>query len=425
MRKFRNFRGDFVDSISIIWQKILNNIETEISPLAFATWIKPLRAISFHDGIFLLEAKDDFAREQSHKYKSLIENALLLETNIKFSLQIISPSENKVVEKNNLISRDTEIKADYNFSKKGENFTSIVDAKQETRFKKPNFNPRYTFDRFIVGDSNQFAHAACLSVAQNIGHSQNNPLFIYGGSGLGKTHLMHAIGNYLSENEPNLNMIYVTCEEFMNEFISAIKRNNYEEFRNKYRKCNILFIDDIQIIEGKDQIQIEFFNTFNSIYENGSNIVITCDKPPQSLSKLEERLKTRFSSGLIVDVKQPSYETRVAILEKIAFNDHIMVTKSTIDYIAEHIKNNVRELEGAFKNVVAYASLGKDKNVEISVEDAIEALKSSINPSLNDKPSSELIIQIVCNYFNLTKNELLSKNKKKILPRLGKSLCIS
>lgn len=278
--------------------------------------------------------------------------------------------------------------------------------------KKSDFQEHYTFESFVVGDSNRFAHAACLSVAQNTESNKNNPLFIYGGSGLGKTHLMHAIGNYIEKHYPGQNMIYIPCERFVNEFITAIQKNSYDLFRQKYRTCQYLFIDDIQFIEDKDQTQIEFFNTFNELYENGCHIIITCDKPPQNLTKLEERLRTRFSMGLIVDVQAPNYETRVAILEKLAENEHIQMQANVMHFIASHIKTNIRELEGAFNNVVAYSRLSGG---EISIDYAKEALKSSINPSMQDKPSADFILTLIANYFNLSKDEILSKNKKKNL----------
>lgn len=399
-----------------VWDKTLELLAQELSPLTFTTWFKPLVPVSFVDGIFVLEVKDDFSLEQVQKYQTLIENALLMQTQVHFEVRFqCSPFTHPYF-----------LKQQSNLERLGQSPLvqnhSMETIPQPSKFVpsktqipghylgKQDLKPEYTFNTFVVGDSNRFAHAACLSVAENQGNSKNNPLFIYGGSGLGKTHLMYAIMNHILLHQPNTRMLFVPCERFVNEFISAIQKNRYDSFREKYRNCDILFIDDIQFIEDKEQTQIEFFNTFNSIYENGSNIVITCDKPPQNLKNLAERLRTRFTSGLIVDIQTPGIETRMAILEKLALSEHIFLEKDVLEFIANNIKTNVRELEGAFKTVEAYCKLMGEP---ITIENAREALKSSINPSLNDKPSHEMILDIVCHYFNLTLDDLMSKNKQK------------
>lgn len=414
-----------------VWEKTLELISQEISPLTFATWFKPLVPISYVDGIFVLEVKDEFSLEQVQKYQNLIENALLIQTQIHFSVRFqLNPYTHPYFLKQQSNLERVGVSSQVSPSSQDLGHTPVEASQENTPSQPSNFStssvqrdipqgqylgrqdlkPEYTFSNFVVGDSNRFAHAACLSVAENRGNSKNNPLFIYGGSGLGKTHLMYAIMNHVLLHQPDTRMLFVPCERFVNEFISAIQKNRYDIFREKYRNCDILFLDDIQFIEDKEQTQIEFFNTFNSIYENGSNIVITCDKPPQNLTNLADRLRTRFSSGLIVDIQKPNYETRIAILEKLALSERILLPQDVLEFIATNITTNIRELEGAFKTVEAYCKLIGEP---ISVATTKEALKSSLNPSLNDKPSHEMIIDIVCHYFNLTKEDMLSKNKQK------------
>jgi len=270
-------------------------------------------------------------------------------------------------------------------------------------------NPQYTFEAFVVGSGNRFAHAACVAVAEKLGGRNYNPLFLYGGSGLGKTHLMHAIGNYVTVKHPEKKVIYVQCEQFVNEFISAIKEISYDDFREKYRSADLLLIDDIQFIEGKEQMQIEFFHTFNALHESGKHIVMTCDKPPQSLASLEERLRTRFSSGLIVDIQPPDYETRVAILKRRAQQNNVNVPEDVFDYISANIATNIRELDGAFNTVLAYSLLAGSIDLEV----ATAALKDIIQPRPSKQLTAQMIMEIVARYYNVTVNEILSNRRSK------------
>ena len=270
-------------------------------------------------------------------------------------------------------------------------------------------NRQYTFDAFVVGSGNRFAHAACVAVAEKQGGRNFNPLFLYGGSGLGKTHLMHAIGHYVIEHYPEKRVLYVQCEQFVNEFIFAIKENKYDDFRSKYRNTDMLLIDDIQFIEGKEQMQIEFFHTFNTLYETGKNIVMTCDKPPQSLISLEERLRTRFSCGLTVDIQPPDYETRVAILKRRAQLNHASVPDDVFDYIATNIASNIRELEGAFNTVLCYSLLAGG----ITLDVAKEALKDIIQPIAGKTVSSTVIMDVVSRYYNISVDDLKSNRRSK------------
>lgn len=270
-------------------------------------------------------------------------------------------------------------------------------------------DPLMTFENFIVGSGNRFAHAACEAVAKQGGDRNYNPLFIYGGSGLGKTHLMMAIGNYVQTHQPRRRMIYVQCEQIVNEFVAASRNNRYEEFRNKYRSCDLLLIDDIQLLTGKDRTKEEFFNTFNALFVNDRNIVMTCDKPPQSLTTIEERLVTRFSSGLIADIQAPDYETRLAILLKLADQSGLFLPDDVADYIAANIRSSIRELEGAFKTVSAYSLLAG----ELSLPIVRDALKDLISPTANRKVTTQIIMDVVARYFNLRTEDLVSKRRNK------------
>ena len=260
----------------------------------------------------------------------------------------------------------------------------------------------------MVGESNRLAHAAAKAVSERPADAFN-PLFVYGGPGLGKTHLVHAIGNKIKETRPDYNILYVTSEKFMNEFISTIiSENSTIEFRNKYRTCDVLIIDDIQFISNKDQTQVEFFHTFNALHESNKQIIITSDRPPKEIKELEERMRNRFEWGLIVDIKPPDLETRVAILKKKASEENFAVSNDIMFYIAEHLKSNIRNLEGVLKRLMAYNVLmGKP----ITMELADEAIKEFLNKSDDPHINTEYILSVVANYFNVTSDEILSSKR--------------
>ncbi|PNH18448.1 hypothetical protein B7R76_06305 [Mageeibacillus indolicus] len=365
-----------------LWDQALIKIAKEIPEITFKTWIAPLKAVSCEGDTFVLEAPNEFNRDQVKQYEAFFRNALMSIVPVQFHIKLTYEGA------------ETPTKNTFSLPQ-----TSI----------EGNINPAFTFDNFIVGSSNAHAHAACVSVAQN--SRVFNPLFLYGGSGLGKTHLLHAIGNYVKQHQPEKHIIYVPCEQFVNEFIRTIRENSYDSFRQKYRNCDMLLIDDIQFIESKEQMQIEFFSTFNALTENGSNIIMTCDKPPHSLSSLEERLRTRFASGVIVDINIPNFETRVAILQKRAEFLNIQVSYDILEYIAHNFVSSIRELEGAFTTVISYSYIsGK---LDLSVAKA--ALNNLISPSKRKSMTPETIIPIVARYFNFTEDEIKSKNKNKDL----------
>lgn len=281
-----------------------------------------------------------------------------------------------------------------------------------------NLNPKYTFDTFVVGSNNNLAHAAALAVAESPGEIYN-PLFIYGGVGLGKTHLMHAIAHFILKNTPDAKILYVTSETFTNELIDAIRNKNNTtttEFREKYRNNDVLLIDDIQFIIGKESTQEEFFHTFNTLYESKKQIIISSDKPPKEIETLEERLRSRFEWGLTVDIQSPDYETRMAILRKKEELEGYNIDNEVITYIATNIKSNIRELEGALTKVMAYSRLNK---CEINLKMAEEALKDIISPGAQREVTPELIIQIVAEHFGLTPQDIASQKRTKeiVYPR--------
>ncbi len=375
-----------ISEIDILWEKVKKVIENEMSDISYNTWIIPLKVDSLKDNVFTFRAPNDFHKSYADQYISLIKNSFVSVTNTHFNIRIIVPGQETAIF----------------FPEENEGIPAANGAYRENKL-----NPEYNFGSFVVGSGNRFAHAACVAISEKQGGRNFNPLFLYGGSGLGKTHLMHSIGNYVIANNPERKVIYVQSENFVNEFIYTIKENKYDDFRNKYRSADMLLIDDIQFIEGKDQMQIEFFHTFNSLYESGKHIIMTCDKPPQSLSKLEERLRTRFACGLTVDIQPPDYETRVVILKKKAQINNSDVPEDVIDYIATNVATNIRELEGAFNTVLCYSMLAGGINLEV----AKEALKDIISPSAAKKISSDFIMDIVSNYYNISVEDIKSKRR--------------
>lgn len=277
-------------------------------------------------------------------------------------------------------------------------------------------NPFFTFDNFVVGNSNQFAYAACLAVAQKPGKAYN-PLFIYGSTGLGKTHLLHAIGNFIYRRKISKKIVYITSEKFINDLVNSIKEKKIEEFRNKYRKVDVLLIDDIQFISGKERTQEELFHTFNELYLENKQIVLTSDRPPKDLEEIEDRLKSRFQSGLIADVQMPDFETRKAIIKKKLENYNLQLEEQAIDILAHKFKNNVREIEGAIIKIVAHTNLNQINDEKIKIENVIEIIKDI---SIDDtKITPENIIETVTEYFQISQEDIFSNSREKriVYPR--------
>lgn len=291
----------------------------------------------------------------------------------------------------------------------------ITESQPHTEGSSSFLNSKYTFDTFVVGNSNRFAHAACYAVGEAPSRAYN-PLFIYGGVGLGKTHLMQAIGHHILQKYRSVTVTYVSSEQFTNELISSIRDDNTSGFRNKYRNIDVLLIDDIQFLAGKERTQEEFFHTFNSLYEANKQLVISSDRPPRNIPTLEDRLRSRFEWGLICDIQPPDLETRIAILRKKAQMENLNVPYDILDYIANSIESNIRELEGALIRLVAYATVtGRPLDMEL----ATEALKDILPPPRPRKITIEMIQKEVCSYYNIEMSELLSKkrNKQLVVPR--------
>ena len=376
------------------WVKVLSSLQNQFTAITFDLWINTLQPVSYLNDELVLLASSTSAKHQAlnpniyPKIQETVKEVFQLPIHVRIvdaqELQTISASPSSNPE-----PRQT-----------------------ENEKQKQKFNPKYTFDNFVVGKSNQVVHAAMFNVAEHPS-TKLNPLFIYGGVGLGKTHLLHAVGNYLTQNRPELNVLYVTCEKFTNDYVESIrygKDNSNSNFREKYRSVDVLMIDDIQFISNKMGIQEEFFHTFNDLYQNNKQIIIASDRSPKEMSALEERLRSRFSSGLIQDIQTPDYETRVAILRKKASQEGYIVENAVIDYIAQKFNTNIREMEGILSKVVFYASLlGKPS---ASMEDAYEALKD-VNQPEKESVDADKIIKTVCQFFKVTKEELIGKKKNK------------
>lgn len=392
------------DNLKGIWQDVLKIIEEEImAPVSFKTWFLPIRAEQIQDQKLTLSVPNKMIRDIiEQKYMDLLRNSVAHVTKQDLELEIIigdlPDSELSVEEKKNKEEAKPEKSA-------------------QTNGSEPGFlNPKYTFETFVIGNSNRFAHAACLAVAESPNDAYN-PLFIYGGVGLGKTHLMHAIGHLIRKNNKNARVVYVSSEKFMNEMIHSIQNNANEAFREKYRKnVDVILIDDIQFIAGKESTQQELFHTFNELKDSNKQIILSSDRPPNEIPTLEDRLRTRFASGLIADIEAPDLETRIAILRKKAEADKILVSDDILLYIAQKIKSNIRELEGALIRVMAYARL---TNEAITVDLAAEALKDLVSDSKNRELSVELIQEVVANYYNLSVDDLKGQRRTRnvALPR--------
>ncbi len=375
-----------------IWEKTLNILKGELTEVSFNTWIKSAEPISMTEDSIKFGVPNDFTKEiLETRYKDLIMNAIKLISSKKYIIEFAILSEEQV-EKEIRFSSD---------KPKTKNAVLVNEEMSAT------LNPKYTFDSFVIGNSNRFAHAASLAVAESPAKAYN-PLFIYGGVGLGKTHLMHAIGHYILQNNPSAKVVYVSSEKFTNELINSIKDDKNVEFRNKYRNVDVLLIDDIQFIAGKERTQEEFFHTFNALHEANKQIILSSDRPPKEIPTLEDRLRSRFEWGLIADIQAPDFETRIAILKKKADVENLNIPNEVMVYIATKIKSNIRELEGALIRIVAYSSL---TNREITVDLASEALKDIISNKQTKNITIELIQETVSEYYNLKVEDFKSQRR--------------
>lgn len=377
-----------------LWEKTLNIIKSEMSEVSFNTWIKSCEPISISSNTIKISVPNSFTQDILEKrYKDLVINSIEAACSKLYKIEFLIASELQDIE---------EVPEKKKASNNKDTMSVTVNDEMSSTL-----NPKYTFASFVIGNSNRFAHAASLAVAESPAQAYN-PLFIYGGVGLGKTHLMHAIGHYILQNNPNAKVVYVSSEKFTNELINAIKDDKNEEFRNKYRNVDVLLIDDIQFIAGKERTQEEFFHTFNTLHEANKQIILSSDRPPKEIPTLEDRLRSRFEWGLIADIQAPDFETRMAILKKKADVEKLDVPNEVMVYIATKIKSNIRELEGALIRIVAYSSL---TNRDITVDLASEALKDIISNKQNKNITIDIIQDVVAAYFNLRVEDLKSQRR--------------
>ena len=371
------------------WENALQLIRQEVNDIQYETWFKPLVPIIVGDSHMYFELEQGFIlTTMRSRYRSLIENAVMISYGHKYQVDFVAKGENPIISAAQ--TRD---------EPKSENDLLIASM----------LNPKYTFDTFVVGASNRFAHAASLAVAE-LPADAYNPLFLYGGVGLGKTHLMHAIGHYIHQNNPNARLLYITSENFTNQLITAIAQKTNQELRDRLRTVDVLMVDDIQFIAGKTATQEEFFHTFNELRDNGKQIIISSDRPPKEIPTLEERLRSRFEWGLIADIQKPDYETRIAILRKKAELEHIVISDSVLHYIAEKTESNIRELEGSLTRVNAMAQLSGGS---ITLDMAQEALESIMPSNEARAVTPEGIMKAVAAYFNVTEADLLSQRRNR------------
>ena len=390
------------------WDEILEYIKNEynLSYISFNTWIKPLKFHSVENNKVIIiipfdqsHSKNYISSKYSLPIKVSITEVTGMEYDVEFILEKYASSEYTLIN-NNIINTP--------------------------EYENTNLNHTYTFDTFVVGSNNRFAQSAALAVAESPGETYN-PLFIYGGVGLGKTHLMHAIANYIISENPGKKVLYVTSEQFTNDIIDALRNGNSSQnaeamskFRDKYRNIDVLLVDDIQFIIGKERTQEEFFHTFNQLHEQNKQIIISSDKPPKEMEVLEERYRSRFAWGLIADIQQPDYETRMAILkkkkEKLNKEYKESISDEVIDYIANNVTSNVRELEGALNKLIMFSKL-ENRDIDLSL--AKEALKDVISPIEPIKITPEYILEVVCDQFNISPDDVCSKkrNAEIVLPR--------
>ena len=392
-----------INLIKSKWEDVLSYIlhEYDISNLSYETWLLPLMPN------FLEKDKEgNLILHISFKNINDIDDFFISYVNSKFNKMLCVSIDMVLDIKCNIIFDDGSSTEKTN--------SSFINTNKKTVaieiFQKANINPKYKFDNFIIGPSNKMAHATSLAVSKSLGDIYN-PLFLYSGPGLGKTHLMHSIANSVLEKNPEANVLYVTSEKFTNELIEAIRSGKNDKFRDKYRNLDMLLIDDIQFIINKESTQEEFFHTFNTLYDRKKQIIISSDKPPKNLKTLDERLTSRFEWGITVDITPPEYETRMAILEKKQEQDGIEVGKDVLHYIAINVQSNIRELEGALNKIIATSKLLNNKKIDLNM--AQEALKGLISPETPVKITTDLIIQIVAEHYGISKNDIIGKKKPK------------
>jgi chromosomal replication initiator protein len=434
------------NELQATWLKVLVKVQESLSPVICEQWLEPVTPVRLDENALTLAAPNDFSKKWiQDRYVPILEDAVQDVLHAPRKIELVSldlpvaTDEDEPVsaepvrvkkprQRNGARARAAELTHDNAERPVQGTLIDETSAPRAAEEQRPSYgpsahdtpsqiapgdastlNPKYTFETFVTGKSNQLAHAASLSVAENPGKGYN-PLFLYGGVGLGKTHLMHAIGNRILQNHPEMRVLYVSSEKFTNELINSIRDGHPEKFRDKYRTIDVLMVDDIQFISGKTSTQEEFFHTFNALHDDNKQIILSSDRPPKEVEKLEERLRSRFEWGLITDIQPPDLETRIAILRKKALVDQLEVPNDVMFSIANRIDTNIRELEGALTRVVAYASLTKQP---ITTEVAMEALKDLFPAENGKEVTLDIIQQIVASYFQVKVEDLHAKKRSR------------
>jgi chromosomal replication initiator protein len=399
-----------------VWRAALGELQVSLSPANFETWLKDTALVAVDDTLFRVAVPSGFAKDWlESRYRSLISQTLArvvgYSVTLEFEVREVAPSE----------------RADSEEQTEAADPAAAPAAKASSKVRlesgrvggpeggSVSLNPRYTFRTFIVGSANRLAHAASLSVAERPGHAYN-PLFLYGGVGLGKTHLMHAIGNAVIARFPRKRVVYVTSEKFTNEFITCVQQGRFDDFRARYRRIDLLLIDDIQFIADKERTQEEFFHTFNAIHDEGKQIVLSSDRPPRQIATLEERLRSRFEWGLIADLTVPDLETRIAILRAKAEDQSVSISSQALEFIARKVASNIRELEGALNRIVAYASM---QGMPISADLAQAVLSNVLYNPRKRAVTPERIAQAVAEYYGVEMEALKGQKRERaiVVPR--------
>lgn len=388
--------------LDTVWSQVLTMLRERLSGPTFQTWFDGTRILKQdqHESLLYIYTPSHFVKNWIEKhYTTTIQNMIIALTEQEFSIRFVTNLDEG---ESTSPQFDTDNQAQATQSSEFEQ-----DSDQSSHDIDSSLIPRYTFESFVIGVSNRFAHAACLAVAERPAQAYN-PLFIYGGVGLGKTHLMHAIGHYVKSRNPLAKVSYLSSERFTNEFITAIRDNRTESFRNRYRSIDVLLIDDIQFLANKEQTQEEFFHTFNSLHEAGKQIIISSDRPPREIPTLEDRLRSRFEWGLITDIQPPDLETRIAILQRKAKSDGLEIQEAVLAYIANQVDSNIRELEGALIRVIAYSSL---VNEDVSTELAAIALKDIIQPNRPRVVTVTQVQKVISDHYGLRTEDLRGKKR--------------
>jgi chromosomal replication initiator protein len=394
-----------------VWKAVLGEMEISLSRANFITWFKDTFISSFENNKIILCVPNAFVKKWlEEKYHKNILEALksVTKQNIKEIIYKIELRKSKNSFQLDINNTEKKQEKTPQFNQSAEKIVSLKN-KQSISTNKFGLNPRYVFENFVVGKGNELAHAACLAVVNNLGQSYN-PLFIYGGVGLGKTHLMQAIGNAVTTKTNKV--LYTTSEKFTNNYIQAVTTGKAKEFKNLYRNVDLLLIDDIQFMGGKDGTQEEFFHTFNELQQNDKQIVLTSDRPPKSIPAIEKRLISRFESGMVADIGKPDTETKIAILEKKSLEKNFNLEKDVLIYIAENVKNNIRELEGALNKVIVFHQL---KNLKPSIESVKDVLSDFMSNIQSRSMSPKDIVDIVAKFYNINNKDIISGSRKKEL----------